>query len=125
MARICNILIVEDNASIREFLQELLDDEGYRIAVVATGEEMRQALAERSFDIALIDVTLPGADDGFALAELVQKRGCAVILVTGDARHYDRVQASGHRYLLKPFRIERLLLLISEVLQTADCRVGK
>ena len=125
MRRTCKILVVEDNANIREFLQTLFDDEGYQIVVAGSGEEVRRALAAQSFDVALIDVTLPGSDDGFALAELAQEHGCGVILVTGDARHFDRVEVSGHRYLLKPFRIERLLVLITELLEGTDCRVAK
>jgi len=121
MARICKVLVVEDNDSIREFLQTLFDDEGYDIAVVAGGAEMRQAFAADSFDVALIDVTLPGGEDGFVLAELARDEGCGVILVTGDARHFDRLQGSGHQYLLKPFRIERLLELVTALVGQSDC----
>lgn len=124
MARISKILVVEDNDSIRDFLRSLFDDEGYEIAVVPGGEEMHRALATESFDVALIDVTLPGAEDGFALAELARSTGCAVILVTGDTRHFDRIEASGHPYLLKPFRIERLLDLVTELIRSSDCVMG-
>lgn len=120
MTRICKILVVEDNDGIREFLQALFNDEGYEIAVVAGGESMRAALAQHRFDVALIDVTLPGADDGFALAELARATGCGVILVTGDARRFDAVKSSGHRYLLKPFRVERLLALVGELLAASE-----
>jgi two-component system, OmpR family, response regulator len=122
MKRICRVLVVEDNDGIREFLHALFDDEGYRIAIVASGEQMRAALAKDRFDVALIDVTLPGADDGFILAKLAGAAGCGVILVTGNARHFEAVKASGHRYLLKPFRVERLLALVGELIAEAkDC----
>ncbi|MGO8916372.1 MAG: response regulator [Stellaceae bacterium] len=121
MRRGCKILVVEDNESIREFLQSLFDDEGYEIAVVCGGEEMRRAFVAQSFDVALIDVTLPGAEDGFALAEMARGEGCGVILVTGDTRHFDRIEASGHPYLLKPFRVERLLDLVAELSRASDC----
>lgn len=122
MTRICKILVVEDNDGIRDFLQALFDDKGYHIAIVASGEQMRTALAKDRFDAALIDVTLPGADDGFVLAKVAHAAGCGVILVTGNARHFDAVKASGYRYLLKPFRVERLLTLVSEVIaETKDC----
>jgi two-component system, NtrC family, nitrogen regulation response regulator NtrX len=125
MSRSCKILVVEDNDGIREFLQSLFDDEGYEIAVVAGGEATRSILARERFDIAVIDVTLPGADDGFSLAKLAQSAGCGVILVTGDTRHFDRVAASGHRFLFKPFRIERLMQLVAELVALgADCSVA-
>ncbi len=116
MTRICKILVVEDNDGIRDFLHALFDDEGYHITIVAGGEQMRAALAKDRFDVALIDVTLPGADDGFALAKLASAVGCGVILVTGNARHFETVKESGYRYLLKPFRVERLLALVSELI---------
>jgi two-component system OmpR family response regulator len=125
MTRICKILVVEDNDGIRDFLRALFDDEGYHIALVAGGEQMRAALAKDRFDVALIDVTLPGADDGFALAKLARATGCGVILVTGNAHYFDAVKASGHRYLLKPFRVERLLALVGEVIaETEDCALA-
>ena len=125
MVRICKILVVEDNDSIREFLHSLFDDEGYEIAVVSGGDEMRRILATETFDVALIDITLPGGYDGFALAELARDEGCGVILVTGDTRHFDRVEASGHHYLLKPFRIERLLDLVAALIRESDCAIGE
>jgi DNA-binding response OmpR family regulator len=123
MARICKILVVEDNDGIRDLLQDLFDEEGYGITVVEGGAAMREALSAENFDVALIDVTLPGTDDGFSLAELAREEGCAVILVTGDTRHFDRVMASEHRYLLKPFRVERLLELVRELVRDSDCMI--
>ncbi len=117
--------MVEDNDGIRDFLHALLDDEGYHIVIVASGEQMRAALAKDRFDVALIDVTLSGADDGFALAKLAGATGCGVILVTGNARYFDAVKASGHRYLLKPFRVDRLLALVGELIAgTKDCMLA-
>jgi len=117
--------VVEDNDGIRDFLHALLDDEGYHIVIVASGEQMRAALAKDRFDVALIDVTLSGADDGFALAKLAGATGCGVILVTGNARYFDAVKASGHRYLLKPFRVDRLLALVGELIAgTKDCMLA-
>jgi DNA-binding NtrC family response regulator len=125
MTRICKILVVEDNDGIRDFLHALFDDEGYHITIVASGEQMRAALVQSRFDVALIDVTLPGADDGFALAKVASATGCGVILVTGNARHFESVKASGHRYLLKPFRVERLLALVGElVAETKGCVIA-
>jgi DNA-binding NtrC family response regulator len=123
MTRICKILVVEDNEGIRELLQTLFDDEGYRIGIAASGEEMRAAMAQDTFDLAIIDVTLPRGDDGFALAGLAAAAGTAVILVTGDTRHFEAIKQSGYPFLLKPFRIERLLALVHGVLRQIDACV--
>lgn len=125
MGRLCKILVVEDNDGVRDLLQGVFDGEGYEIAVVSGGEEMRTALAGESFDVAVIDVTLPGGDDGFGLAELAREEGCGVILVTGDIRHFDRLRDSGHPYLLKPFRVERVLELVAQLIRESDCSVGE
>lgn len=118
--RVCRILVVDDNEGIRELLQTLFDDEGYDITVAAGGEEMRAALTSEPFDLALVDVTLPRGEDGFSLAAAAHAAGCAVILVTGDTRHFETIEASGYPFLLKPFRIERLLALVTEVLDQRD-----
>jgi two-component system OmpR family response regulator len=123
MTRICKILVVEDNEGIRELLQTLFDDEGYQIGMAASGEEMRAAMARDTFDLAIIDVTLPRGEDGFALAGLAAAAGTAVVLVTGDTRHFEAIKQSGYPFLLKPFRIERLLALVHEVLRQIDACV--
>src|SRR5260221_13041499 len=85
ITRICKILMVEDNDGIRVFLHALLDDEGYHIVIVASGEEMRAALAKDRFDVALIDLTLPGADGGFAPAKRAARPGFVGILCAREA----------------------------------------
>ncbi len=67
--KICRVLIVEDRPEIQELLSEVFADQGYRFAVVANGGEMRKALATSDVDVAVIDVVLPGAEDGLALAK--------------------------------------------------------
>jgi len=64
MARICKVLIVENDHDVRDLLANVVEDEGYFFATVETGREMRGALDEDDYDIAIIDVTQPGPDDG-------------------------------------------------------------
>jgi two-component system OmpR family response regulator len=120
--KICRVLIVEDRPEIQELLSEVFADQGYRFAVVRNGAEMRQALATSAVDVAVIDVVLPGAEDGIALAKEVVAQGVGVILVTGSHDHFEMVEKSGHRYLLKPFRIHSLLTLADELLRESKIR---
>jgi DNA-binding response OmpR family regulator len=120
--KICRVLIVEDRPEIQELLSEVFADQGYRFAVVRNGAEMRQALATSAVDVAVIDVVLPGAEDGIALAKEAVAQGVGVILVTGSHDHFDMVEKSGHRYLLKPFRIHSLLTLADELLRESKIR---
>jgi len=123
--KICRILIVEDRPEIQDLLAEVFADQGFRFAVVANAAAMRQALATEDVDVAVIDVVLPGAKDGVALAKEVADQGVGVILVTGSHDHFEAVEKSGHRYLFKPFRIESLLSLADELLRESKvrCRV--
>jgi DNA-binding response OmpR family regulator len=117
MDRICNVLVVEDDDSVRALLGDVLDHAGYEFSLTRDGAEMRAALEAEPFDVALIDIALRGGEDGFALAEIADKKGCCVILTTGDPERRVRLEASGRRYLMKPFRMKGLTDLIDEILR--------
>ena len=117
MDRICKILVVEDDDAVRALLGDVLDDKGYEFRLTGGGAEMREALDNDEFDVAIIDISLRGGEDGFTLAELASDRGCAVILTTGDPERRARLEASGRRHLTKPFRMKTLTDLIDEILR--------
>jgi DNA-binding response OmpR family regulator len=116
MTRVCKVLIVENDDGVRDILANVVANEGYLLASLKTGREMISALDDDDYDIAIIDVSQPGPEDGFALARVARERGCGVILVTGDHRHRDRLQESGEHYLLEPFRISQFTTLLDTVL---------
>jgi DNA-binding response OmpR family regulator len=116
MARICKVLIVENDDDVRNLLGNVFDHEGYLFSMVKTGAEVREALDDDDYDVAVIDVTQPGHEDGIALAQLAREQGCGAILVTGDHRHLERLEASGQHYLLKPFRVQQLIEIVDKIL---------
>jgi two-component system, OmpR family, response regulator len=118
--RVCKVLIVENDDFVRELLGEVFDDEGFLFTTVKNGREMEDQLDEDDYDIAVIDIGLPGDKDGFALADTARAQGCGVILVTGDHRHAPRLEQSGHFYLLKPFRMSELITIADRVLAMAS-----
>jgi DNA-binding response OmpR family regulator len=120
MKRVCKVLIVENDNYIREVLSEVFDEEGFLFSAVETGAEMEEKLDEDDFDIVMIDITQPGDQDGFVLAEIAHRQGCGVILTTGDHRHSDRLEQSGRYYLLKPFRMRDLMTVVDQVLTVAS-----
>jgi two-component system phosphate regulon response regulator OmpR len=123
MTKICKVLLVEDQHDIRELLREIFSSEGFRFVVVGHGQAMRETLAvEPDIDIVVIDVLLPGGVDGLTLAEEVCDRGLPVILVTGDHQQIEKLDAAGHRYLLKPFRISAFIEMIDEILNETKNR---
>ncbi|MGD9615367.1 MAG: response regulator [Alphaproteobacteria bacterium] len=117
MDRICNILVVEDDDSVRALLGDVLDHAGYEFRLARDGTEMRAALDEEVFDVAIIDISLRGGEDGFTLGEVASGKGCGVVLTTGDPERRVRLEASSRRYLMKPFRMKELTDLIDEILR--------
>jgi DNA-binding response OmpR family regulator len=122
MDKICHVLVVEDQGDIADLLAEFLSAEGYRIHVARDGAAMRAALAAQPFDVVILDLTLPGRDNGWALAELVVDQGIGLIVVTGDHGNLDRLEHGTYRYLLKPFRLDALLTEVEGALKDADAR---
>lgn len=117
MERICKILVVEDDDAVRTLLGDMLDHAGYEFTLACDADEMRAALAGGGYDVAIIDVSLRGGEDGFALADLAAHKGCGAILTTGDPLQRPRLEVSGRRHLMKPFRIQQLTGLVDEVLR--------
>ena len=78
MARICKVLIVENDEYINELLGEIFEEEGFEFTIVETGAEMEDKIDEDDYDIVMIDVTQPGEKDGFSLAEIAHAQGCGV-----------------------------------------------
>ena len=123
MARICKVLVVEDNRDIQDLLETVFADEGYHFTCVSDGAGMRRVLAmDEAVDIVIIDVVLPGGEDGLALASVAHAHGCGVILVTGSHDQFARIEESGHCYALKPFSLRSLLALVDEVLKETQAR---
>jgi DNA-binding NtrC family response regulator len=120
MARICKVLIVENDRYVRELLGDAFDDEGFLFDTAENGPAMEQALDREDYDIVVIDVTQSGERDGVALAGIAHAQGCGVILTTGDHRHVERLEESGRHYLLKPFKLQNLMTTVDQILTLAS-----
>jgi len=123
VSRVCRILAVEDNKDIRDLLRDVFADGGYRFAVAKDGAEMRRMLSQGDVDLVVIDVILGPGENGFALADEAAAAGFAVIITTGDLQHLDKLEECGHRYVLKPYRLDAFMAVIEEALEAAqaDC----
>ena len=76
------VLVVEDDAGVRTYLVQILEEQGYEVVAADSGEKALQLLAGRKARLAVLDVGLPGMD-GFAVAEQLGPE-TPVIVVTGD-----------------------------------------
>ena len=116
-----HLLIVEDEASLREVVAERLADEGYEVVQAANGEEAVDRLAEFAFDIIVTDLRLPGIDGGKVLeAALARYPEIIGIVVTGYGTVKDAVEAikrGAADFVTKPFQFDELLHVLDSALE--------
>jgi two-component system CheB/CheR fusion protein len=119
-----SILVVEDEAEIRELLQTVLQQAGHRVAVAIDGADAMELVTRRSFrpDVILADYSLPGGLDGLRLATTLRRvlgRSVPVVIVSGDvsSETLREIAACKCDYLSKPVRLPVLLEVIERVLR--------
>jgi two-component system, NtrC family, nitrogen regulation response regulator NtrX len=118
-----NILIVDDEAGIRQSLKGVLEDEGYKVAAVDSGESCLETLRRRSFDVILLDIWLPGMD-GLETLEKIREAEDApeIIIISGHGTIETAVKATklgAFDFLEKPLSLEKTLILVKNA---ADAR---
>jgi len=123
------ILIVEDEAAVRQALVRALELEGYELDLAETGVEGLAAVANSSFDALLLDVMLPEVD-GLEVARRVRAGGSSVpiLMLTARGAVGDRVaglDAGADDYLVKPFALEELLARLRALLRRAGSGPGE
>ena len=107
------ILIVEDDEAMREFLCQAISRNGYYVEAVPDGAEALRRVEENHFDLLLTDIRMPGLD-GLELARQVRRRypQLGVLLVTAyvqDALGATDLGGDGIDVLSKPFNLSELL----------------
>jgi two-component system, cell cycle response regulator CpdR len=107
------ILIVEDDEAMREFLCQAISRSGYYVEAVQDGTEALRRVDESHFDLLLTDIRMPGLD-GLELARLVRRRypNLSVLLVTAyvqDALGAIDLDGAGVGLLSKPFNLSELI----------------
>lgn len=116
-----NILLVEDDPYLSQGLTELLEKSGYVPRPAHTLSQAGQLLRSQSFDLIVLDVTLPDGN-GVGFCRELRKTGCAtpILFLTARDEEFDIVQgldAGGNDYVTKPFRIQELLSRIRVLLR--------
>jgi DNA-binding response OmpR family regulator len=118
------ILVVEDDKAITDFITNNLSYTGYRYAAFADGSEVAESLAQdHAFDLALLDIMLPGLD-GFELLSHMKKYNIPVIYLTAKTDITAKIKGlreGAEDYIVKPFEMLELLVRIEKVLD----RMGK
>lgn len=113
------ILIVEDDISISNVINISLQNAGYFCTCVYDGAQVEDALEREAFDLALVDIMLPGMD-GFSLMEYFNYYQVPVIFLTAMGDVQDKVRGlrlGAEDYMVKPFEIIELLARVERVLR--------
>ncbi len=115
-----SILVVEDDQTIALGLEYALAQEGYAVTYAASCALASQAIADKHFDLALLDINLPDGN-GFDLCRLLRASGdTAVIFLTvqdDEAGTVMGLEMGAEDYITKPFRLRELLARIKVVLR--------
>ena len=115
-----HILVVDDDAEIRQLLGDYLRKNGYLATAVADGRAMRQALSRTRIDLIVLDLMLPGEDGLSICRRLRTESETPVIMLTARGEETDRIvglEMGADDYLAKPFNPRELLARIKTVLR--------
>jgi len=116
------ILLVDDEASLREPLAEYLAGQGFAVTEAESAADARARLAESAPDLVLLDIMMPG-EDGLSLCRhLAETRGLPVIFLTARTEATDRIvglELGADDYVVKPFEPRELVARIRTVLRRA------
>jgi DNA-binding NtrC family response regulator len=122
--KIGRILIVDDEVELMSVLCETLTGQGYETAGLLTGAEALAVLKDREFDLLLTDLMMPGMD-GIELirAGLAIDSNLIGIIMTGHGTAQtamEALKAGAFDYVLKPFKLESLMPLLSHAIQVRN-----
>ncbi len=120
------ILIAEDDAALAEGLSRLLEAEGYAVDVVDTGERALLAAGTEKFDLAILDIGLPGVD-GFEVLRRLRSSGrkLPVLVLTARDAVGDRVHGldlGADDYMAKPFSTPELAARVRALIRRSQAK---
>jgi two-component system phosphate regulon response regulator OmpR len=119
-----HLLVVDDDARLRELLRRYLTDQGFRVTTAVNAAEARAKLTAFAFDALIVDVMMPG-EDGYAFTRSLREGSrIPILMLTAMAEPANRVaglERGADDYVVKPFEPRELVLRIRNILQ----RVGQ
>lgn len=120
------ILIVDDEASIRQTLNGILEDEGYKTIEAENGSAALDIIQEESPDLVLLDIWMPGMD-GIQTLEMIRQRfpETTAVMMSGHGTIETAVRATrigAFDFIEKPFSLDKLLITITNALNYKELR---
>lgn len=120
-----SLVIVEDDAMMREELTDMLQKSGYEIHLAHTFENITNQIIDTAPNLVLLDINLPGVSGFQICREIKERSAIPVLILTSRDQMQDELHAldiGADEYLTKPCRRERLLARISNVLKRYEGR---
>jgi two-component system nitrogen regulation response regulator NtrX len=123
-----DVLVVDDEADIRELVAGILSDEGYHVRTAADSEQALAAVRARKPSLLVLDIWMQGGGiDGLELLDLVKELDAdlPVIMISGHGNIETAVNAikrGAYDFLEKPFKSDRLLLVVQRALEAANLK---
>ena len=123
-----DVLVVDDEADIRELVAGILSDEGYAVRTAADSEAALAAIRARKPNVLVLDIWMQGGGmDGLELLDLVKTldQDLPVIMISGHGNIETAVSAikrGAYEFLEKPFKSDRLILVVERALEAANLR---
>jgi two-component system nitrogen regulation response regulator NtrX len=116
-----NILIIDDETSIRSSLKGILEDEGFLVKTAETGEEGLELLKNQNVDLVLLDIWLPGISGIDVLKRIkAAEENAQVVMISGHGTIETAVTATklgAHDFLEKPLSLEKVVLTVRNALR--------
>lgn len=115
-----SILMIDDDAQIRQLLSDYLSGFGMSVVAVADGNAMTKALKKSTFDLVILDLMLPG-EDGLSLCRCLRAESdIPILMLTARGEAMDRVvglELGADDYIVKPFEPRELVARIQTILR--------
>ncbi|GIW44445.1 MAG: acetoacetate metabolism regulatory protein AtoC [Candidatus Binatia bacterium] len=120
-ATVPRVLVADDEDSIRWVLSQAIAELGWQVDSAANGQEAWSKLRDGRYDIALVDIRMPGVD-GLELLSRVRDAGCptSVVIVTAQntmANAIEAMKRGAYDYITKPFDLEQVRLLLQRAME--------
>jgi two-component system phosphate regulon response regulator OmpR len=115
------VLVVDDDARLRDLLNRYLGEQGYSVRTVASATEMNRQLARERYDLMILDLMLPG-EDGLSICRRLRggDEDMPIIMLTAKGDDVDRIvglEVGADDYLAKPFTARVVVARIQAVLR--------